>query len=63
MTSAGFSLTDALTGEPRMNDNSLATIRRWLVVIAVTLVFFYAMDHVLMSAQGLPLSWNLAPQN
>jgi hypothetical protein len=46
-----------------MNDNSLATIRRWLVVIAVTLVFFYAMDHVLMSAQGLPLSWNLAPQN
>jgi len=46
-----------------MNANSFAIIRRWLVVIAVTLVFFYAMDQLLMSAQGLPLGWNLAPQN
>jgi hypothetical protein len=36
---------------------------RWIVALAVTLAFFYGLDHVLMSAQGLPLSWNMAPGN
>lgn len=56
-------LDRCLDREPRMNANSFAVIRRWLDVIAVTLVFFYVMDQVLMSAQGMPLGWNLAPQN
>jgi hypothetical protein len=34
---------------------------RWIVVLAVTLVFFYGLDQLLMRAQGLPLSWNMAP--
>ena len=46
-----------------MKAGSFETIRRWLLVLAVTLIFFYGMDHILMSAQGLPLGWTLAPQN
>ena len=38
-------------------------IRRWVIVVAVTLVFFYAMDHALMGVQGLPLNWNMTPGN
>jgi len=41
----------------------LNTIRRWAIVLAVTLAFFYAMDHALMGAQGLPLNWIMAPAN
>ena len=37
------------------------TIGRWLAVLALTLVFFYAMDQFIMGAQGLPLNWNLTP--
>jgi hypothetical protein len=36
---------------------------RWILLLAVTLAFFYGLDHVLMSAQGLPLDWKLAPGN
>jgi len=36
---------------------------RWILVLALTLAFFYGLDHALMSAQGLPLSWKLAPGN
>ena len=46
-----------------MSTGSFETIRRWLLVLAVTLAFFYCMDQILMSAQGLPLGWTLAPQN
>ena len=35
---------------------------RWAIVAAATLVFFYALDHALMSAQGLPLNWNMSPR-
>jgi len=52
-----------VAGEPRMKSGGIALIRRWLLVFAVTLAFFYCMDQVLMSAQGLPLGWDLAPQN
>lgn len=52
-----------VAGEPRVNPGSFQAIRRWLLVLAVTLAFFYAMDQILMSAQGLPLGWTLAPQN
>lgn len=38
-------------------------ITRWLIVLAVTLAFFYTMDQVLMGVQGLPLDWNMAPAN
>ena len=46
-----------------MNSTTFETLRRWVVVFAVALVFFYGMDQLLMSAQGLPLGWTLAPQN
>jgi len=36
---------------------------RWILVLAVTLAFYYGLDHVLMRAQGLPLNWKLAPGN
>jgi hypothetical protein len=36
---------------------------RWVLVLAATLVFFYGLDHALMSAQGLPLGWNMAPRS
>ena len=39
------------------------TLKRWIIVLAVTLAFFYALDHVLMGVQGLPLNWNMAPAN
>jgi len=37
-------------------------LRRWAIVVAAALAFFYAMDHALMSAQGLPLNWNMSPR-
>ena len=46
-----------------MNAGNFEIVRRWLLVLAVTLAFFYCMDQLLMSAQGLPLGWTLAPQN
>jgi hypothetical protein len=46
-----------------VNSNTLKTLRRWIIVLVVTLVFFYAMDHALMGAQGLPLNWNMSPGN
>jgi hypothetical protein len=46
-----------------MKSDASKAMRRWIFVLAVTLVFFYFLDHVLMSVQGLPLSWNMAPGN
>jgi hypothetical protein len=46
-----------------MSLDSLKAARRWIIVLAVTLAFFYALDHALMGAQGLPLNWNMAPGN
>jgi hypothetical protein len=36
--------------------------RRWILVLVVTLAFFYGLDHFVMSAQGLPLGWSLSPR-
>ena len=33
----------------------------WVVVIALTLAAFYAMDHLVMAGQGLPLNLDLTP--
>jgi len=33
----------------------------WLVAFAVVLVYFYGLDHFIMSVQGLPLNFNLSP--
>jgi len=38
-------------------------IGRWVIVLVVTVAFFYAMDQLLMGAQGLPLNWNMSPGN
>jgi hypothetical protein len=46
-----------------VKSDALKAMRRWILVLAVTLAFFYTLDHFLMSAQGLPLTWNMAPGN
>lgn len=46
-----------------MNTKTWRFFQRWILALAVALVFFYGMDQLLMSAQGLPLDWNLSPQN
>ena len=46
-----------------MNSNIRKAVGRWIVAMAVTLAFFYGLDHFLMSVQGLPLDWDLTPQN
>lgn len=46
-----------------MKADALKTLKKWIIVLAVTLAFFYAMDHALMGVQGLPLSWNMSPAN
>lgn len=44
-----------------MKTGAANSIKRWLVVLVIALAFFYAMDHALMGAQGLPLNWNMSP--
>ncbi len=46
-----------------MKNDAFKSLRRWLIVIVITLALFYAMDHALMELQGLPLDWNLSPSN
>jgi len=45
-----------------MDRSAGRTLLRWAIVVAATLLFFYALDHALMSAQGLPLNWNMSPR-
>lgn len=46
-----------------MNNDAVKAMKRWAIVLVIALAFFYAMDHALMGAQGLPLNWNMAPGN
>jgi len=46
-----------------METDTGKTLKRWIIVLAVTLAFFYALDHALMGVQGLPLNWNMSPAN
>ena len=43
------------------SDRKSSGILTWVVAIAVTLLAFYAMDHLIMGMQGLPLNWDLSP--
>jgi hypothetical protein len=45
------------TGERKTSRKVLA----WVVSVVITLIAFYAMDHFVMSIQGLPLNWDLTP--
>ena len=45
------------SGERKTSSKVLA----WVVSVVITLVAFYAMDHFVMSIQGLPLNWDLTP--
>jgi len=40
-------------------DNPLLT---WAAAFLTALVLFYALDHIIMSMQGLPLNLNLTPE-
>lgn len=44
-----------------MKTDIFQSIKRWVIVLTIALAFFYAMDHFLMGAQGLPLNWNMSP--
>ena len=33
----------------------------WLTAFAVVTIYFYGLDHFIMSVQGLPLNMNLTP--
>jgi hypothetical protein len=33
----------------------------WLIVFVVIAVYFYGLDHFIMSIQGLPLNFNMTP--
>lgn len=37
------------------------SIQLWLGAFAVVLLYFYGLDHFIMSVQGLPLNMNLTP--
>jgi hypothetical protein len=41
----------------------LNALRKWILALVIALAFFYGMDQILMSAQGLPLDWSLSPKN
>jgi len=43
--------------------DAIRAMKRWIIVLAVTLAFFYAMDHALMGLQGLSFNWNMGPAN
>lgn len=47
---------------PQVTFKTPKSMGRWLVVLGITLAFFYGMDQLLMSAQGLPLGWTMAPR-
>ena len=46
-----------------MDSGLFHALRKWALALAIAVALFYAMDQILMSAQGLPLDWNLSPQN
>ena len=35
----------------------------WLLAFAMAILFFYGLDQLIMTAQGLPLNFNLTPAN
>ena len=43
---------------PLNKSNPLLT---WAAAFLIALVFFYALNHIIMSMQGLPLNLNLTP--
>ncbi|MFQ5545494.1 MAG: hypothetical protein ACE5FE_05905 [Acidiferrobacterales bacterium] len=44
-----------------MSSDTCKAVGRWIVVMTVTLAFFYGLDQFLMGVQGLPLDWNMMP--
>lgn len=41
--------------------NNVNVICVWVLVFMVTALFFYGLDHLVMTAQGLPLNLDLTP--
>lgn len=36
-------------------------LKIWAIAFAVALLYYYGLDHFIMSVQGLPLNLNLTP--
>jgi hypothetical protein len=62
---AQFRTKHATSGEIMTNDSShrgrLHKVILWSVALLITIVAFYALNHFVMSMQGLPLDWDLTP--
>ncbi len=39
----------------------IKNLQIWLVAFTVVFLYFYGLDHFIMSMQGLPLNMNLTP--
>jgi len=39
----------------------IKNLQIWLVTFTVAFLYFYGLDHFIMSMQGLPLNMNLTP--
>lgn len=48
-----------MTEKNKASDNVMV----WLAATGIALAIFYGLDHFVMSIQGLPLNWTLAPAN
>ena len=41
--------------------NNINSVFVWVLIFIVTALFFYGLNHLLMTAQGLPLNLDLTP--
>jgi hypothetical protein len=39
----------------------MKVLKNWVISFALVIAVFYAMDHVIMSMQGLPLNIDMTP--
>jgi uncharacterized protein YwgA len=55
----------SISGEVMTTDSDrrkkLHKVVLWSVALLITLLAFYALNHFVMSMQGLPLNWDLTP--
>ncbi len=60
-----FRTSNSISGEVMTTDSDrrgkLHKVVLWSATLLITLVAFYALNHFVMSMQGLPLNWDLTP--
>ncbi len=62
---AQIKTSHSISGEVMTTDSDrrgkLHKVVLWSATVLITLLAFYALNHVVMSMQGLPLNWDLTP--